>query len=106
MSDNKTPLSQPIQNRQSGADAASLGTEPTQRLSAPRTPSPVGTAASIAQQSANQAPGCTQRISVAFFFDGTGNNLDADKGTGEHSNVARLFNAHTRDSIVTLTYRR
>jgi uncharacterized protein (DUF2235 family) len=106
MSDNKTPLSQPIQNRQNGADAANLGTEPTQRLSAPRTPSTAGTAASVTQQAANQAPGCTQRISLAFFFDGTGNNLDADKGTNEHSNVARLFNAHTRDNDVTLTYRR
>jgi Uncharacterized alpha/beta hydrolase domain (DUF2235) len=106
MSDNKTPLNQPIQNRQIGADVAGLGTEPTQRLSAPRTPSPAGTAASVAQQAANQAPGCTQRISLAFFFDGTGNNLDADKGTGEHSNVARLFNAHTRDNDVTLTFRR
>jgi hypothetical protein len=33
-------------------------------------------------------------VRIAFFFDGTGNNLDADVGNGEHSNVARLFRAH------------
>lgn len=35
-----------------------------------------------------------QDIRVAFFFDGTGNNLDADLANNEHSNVARLFRAH------------
>lgn len=35
-----------------------------------------------------------QGVKVAFFFDGTGNNLDADVGNDEHSNVARLFRAH------------
>ena len=39
-----------------------------------------------------------QAIKVAFFFDGTGNNLDADLGTEEHSNVARLFRAHVETS--------
>jgi uncharacterized protein (DUF2235 family) len=106
MSNEKTPLSQSIPNRQSGADVAGLGTEPTQRLTAPRTPSPASTAVAVAQQSSNQTSDCTQRISVAFFFDGTGNNLDADKGTGEHSNVARLYRAHPLDDATTLTYRR
>lgn len=36
-------------------------------------------------------------VRIAFFFDGTGNNLEADVGNGEHSNVARLFRAHLRD---------
>ena len=35
-----------------------------------------------------------QGVRVSFFFDGTGNNLDADVGNDEHSNVARLFRAH------------
>ncbi|WP_158621759.1 T6SS phospholipase effector Tle1-like catalytic domain-containing protein [Corallococcus aberystwythensis] len=39
-----------------------------------------------------------QTIKVSFFFDGTGNNLDADLGTEEHSNVARLFRAHSETS--------
>lgn len=35
-------------------------------------------------------------IKVSFFFDGTGNNYDADYPTLEHSNVARLWQAHKR----------
>lgn len=35
-----------------------------------------------------------QGVQVSFFFDGTGNNLEADRNTNEHSNVARLFLAH------------
>jgi hypothetical protein len=34
---------------------------------------------------------------IAFFFDGTGNNLEADAENDEHSNVARLFRAHQRN---------
>lgn len=40
---------------------------------------------------------CKITLKLALFFDGTGNNLDADKGTDEHSNVARLFLAHPDD---------
>jgi hypothetical protein len=35
-----------------------------------------------------------QDLWLSFFFDGTGNNLDADQNSDEHSNVARLFLAH------------
>lgn len=38
---------------------------------------------------------CQQYIWLSFFFDGTGNNLDADVGTQKHSNVAKLYRAHT-----------
>ena len=38
--------------------------------------------------------GARQGMKVSFFFDGTGNNLDADYATREHSNVARLFRVH------------
>ena len=41
---------------------------------------------------------CQQTLTLSFFFDGTGNNLDADVGTFEHSNVARLYRAHLEDS--------
>lgn len=37
---------------------------------------------------------CKLPLKLGFFFDGTGNNLDADEGTDEHSNVARLFKAY------------
>jgi Uncharacterized alpha/beta hydrolase domain (DUF2235) len=39
-------------------------------------------------------PSCQQSLNLTFYFDGTGNNRDADIGTGEHSNVARMFLAH------------
>ncbi|WNG19040.1 T6SS phospholipase effector Tle1-like catalytic domain-containing protein [Cystobacter fuscus] len=35
-----------------------------------------------------------QGMKISFFFDGTGNNLEADYANREHSNVARLFLAH------------
>lgn len=40
---------------------------------------------------------CKQTLWFSFFFDGTGNNLDADYPTQEHSNVARLYLAHQGD---------
>ncbi|MDI1259924.1 DUF2235 domain-containing protein [Aquabacterium sp.] len=40
---------------------------------------------------------CKIVLKVGFFFDGTGNNHDADLGTDEHSNVARLFRGYPKD---------
>lgn len=37
---------------------------------------------------------CEQHLSFCFFFDGTGNNMQADEPTEELSNVARLYLAH------------
>ncbi|AZN36376.1 T6SS phospholipase effector Tle1-like catalytic domain-containing protein [Iodobacter ciconiae] len=48
---------------------------------------------------------CCITLNLAFFFDGTGNNVDADVGTFEHSNVARLFRAHHKDDMATGVYR-
>lgn len=44
---------------------------------------------------------CRITLRVAFFFDGTGNNRDADEPTLKNSNVARLFRAHpqTKESL-------
>jgi Uncharacterized alpha/beta hydrolase domain (DUF2235) len=41
---------------------------------------------------------CQQRLKLSFYFDGTGNNRDADTPTYEHSNVARMFFARKDDS--------
>lgn len=41
---------------------------------------------------------CKQILWLSFFFDGTGNNRDADTGMKKHSNIARLFFAHKRTS--------
>ena len=42
-------------------------------------------------------PSCQQSLCMTFFFDGTGNNLEADSPTNELSNVAKMFLAHKRD---------
>lgn len=42
----------------------------------------------------SSATTCKQILWASFFFDGTGNNLQADIGILKHSNVARLFRAH------------
>jgi hypothetical protein len=52
---------------------------------------------SDALQGQSQQPdptSCKQKIWFSFFFDGTGNNMDADLPKLKHSNVARLYRAH------------
>jgi hypothetical protein len=41
---------------------------------------------------------CRQILWLSFFFDGTGNNQDADIGMRKHSNIARLFRVHKKTS--------
>lgn len=48
---------------------------------------------------------CRQQPWLSFFFDGTGNNLDADIGTARHSNVAKLYRVHQEDDLVNGVYR-
>ena len=36
-------------------------------------------------------PSCDVNLAFAFFFDGTNNNLERDRPTHNHSNVARLY---------------
>ena len=71
-----------------------------------RMPSPEAAALAVNAQATLQAPGCTQCITMALFFDGTGNNLDADTPSDEHSNVARLYRAHPVDNPAAQIYRR
>jgi hypothetical protein len=40
---------------------------------------------------------CKLCLQLSFFFDGTGNNMESDLPTMEHSNVVRLFIAHVED---------
>lgn len=62
----------------------------------------------IERASKNQTPphSCQQQLKISLFFDGTGNNLEADLHTVEHSNVARLFRAHQRDNSSSGLFRR
>ena len=59
-----------------------------------------------AHADASPSVSCQQSLYVSFFFDGTGNNMDADMPTLEHSNVARLYRAHARDNSATGVFRR
>jgi hypothetical protein len=78
------------QGRRIPADAASI-------------PRQLGPACSFAVSAKNKVesngpPGsCIQKLWFSFFFDGTGNNMEADIGTLKHSNVVRLYRAHQKD---------
>ncbi len=37
---------------------------------------------------------CSQKIWISFFFDGTGNNMEADLYLNKHSNIVKLFRVH------------
>lgn len=50
-------------------------------------------------------PSCQQALTMSFFFDGTGNNREADIGSNEHSNVARMSLAHHEDDPATGRYK-
>jgi Uncharacterized alpha/beta hydrolase domain (DUF2235) len=82
-----------------------LNAQPTERSAkASSKPVLVATGNALAAAKLGAAlPGastCQQCLTLAFFFDGTGNNLDADVGTMQHSNIARLFQSHPLDSPV------
>ena len=80
-----------------GADAGLMPLAPA----APAVTAPARTPPSaVNMRAARDAPppySCQQTLTLTFFFDGTGNNLDADYWTFEHSNVARLYRAHLLD---------
>lgn len=99
-------LDQPASNKQKGADLADVRSQPVERPTPPARHAAVSAATAVNCLASNSANGCQQRIKVSFFFDGTGNNLDADTPTEEHSNVARLYRAHIKDDTTTSTYRR
>jgi hypothetical protein len=42
---------------------------------------------------------CRQKLWFSCFFDGTGNNLDADLGMKKHSNIARLFRVRKETGV-------
>ncbi|WP_354678674.1 T6SS phospholipase effector Tle1-like catalytic domain-containing protein [Cupriavidus plantarum] len=101
------PLNQPLTNLASGADAASINTPGVASPGKPKQPNASAAAAGVNEQAQQKPPApCPQCVTVSFFFDGTGNNLDADTPTGEHSNVARLYRSHYADDDIKHIYRR
>ena len=89
--------SQPIKAKQGSADLSlqNLGATAA-TLTPPRTKNVTGEAKAMAAFEKDVPPfwTCKQCLKMSFFFDGTGNNLESDIGTMEHSNVARLYRAH------------
>ena len=72
-----------------------------EKPSAARGSSAVGNLASAFKNASEKKispTSCKQILWLSFFFDGTGNNHDADTGMRKHSNVARLFRAHKKTS--------
>lgn len=94
-----------------GADLASCLLPPSDPMALPAAASPLRKLRDAAQAMHNAADAappvatCQQRLWLSFFFDGTGNNLDADVGTSEHSNVARMYRAHQDDDPALGRYR-
>lgn len=90
-SENYPKLQQSKDALQQAAKLADVTTQKTTRV--PLLTVQGGIAISSAPPKA-PAPSGAKDLWLTFFFDGTGNNLDADQGTDEHSNVARLYRAH------------
>ncbi|WP_210283921.1 DUF2235 domain-containing protein [Massilia sp. Se16.2.3] len=59
----------------------------------------VAAAVKTAGAQRGDAASCKQVIWFSFFFDGTGNNRDADLELLKHSNIARLYRAHKETNI-------
>lgn len=88
-----------------GADAGALRLPTAERSVVPSTKVPL---VQVKLSDAKDAPPtntCQQTLTLSFFFDGTGNNLDADVSTWEHSNVARLYRSHLEDDPAKGLYR-
>lgn len=100
--DNHTPMTQREGALAFAAAGTPLNAAPTEkpiRPGAGRLKLAAGNAQAANQQASQTPPPstCQQCLTLSFFFDGTGNNLDADVGTMKHSNIARLFQSRLRD---------
>lgn len=75
-----------------GGTARPMGPPSSARLTA-------ANALAAGRQASSRPPAatCQQCLTLTFYFDGTGNNIDADVGTMQHSNVARLFQGRLED---------
>lgn len=98
-----TPMTQGNNALGFAAAGTPLNAAPTERAARPaqgRLQLAASNAQAAARQTGQQPPPttCQQCLTLAFFFDGTGNNLEADVGTLQHSNVARLHEAHPRNN--------
>ncbi len=85
------------------ANAASAQNIPTSPTGEPKKVTPVSTLCSaIKNMEDTKTPvgRCTQSLWFSFFFDGTGNNMEADLKNRKISNVAKLYRVHMGDENV------
>lgn len=80
-----------LQSREALQQAAKLAEVTTQKPLKVPALTPRGSSAISSTRPNEHGPTNTKALWLTFFFDGTGNNLDADLENHEHSNVARLF---------------
>lgn len=104
--DSKSPALKPMASALRGAvdQSTHMVAEPAPKL---KVQSPAAGLAHAASQAAKAPPppSCQQKLWLSFFFDGTGNNLDADVGTVKHSNVAKLYRVHQENDSTAGIYR-
>lgn len=110
ISENHTPMTQrpgALEFAAAGTPLHAAATDRAVRPAQGRLQVAAGNAHAAAQRVAQTAPPttCRQCLTLSFFFDGTGNNLDADVGTLQHSNVARLFESHALNNETLGRYR-
>ena len=104
MTDNKTPVSSelptPEEDAKAKQDAAKREAAEGSAVSCDKAgPAVVPSTAQSISKALQNTPvtpyaSCKQTLWFSFFFDGTGNNIDADVKTKKHSNVARLYLVH------------
>jgi len=98
--DTRTPALKPTESGlRTGADqAAEIRAEkPSTTQGASAVENRAKVFKNVSQQTVSPTS-CKQLLWLSFFFDGTGNNQDADIGMQKHSNVARLYRAHKKTS--------
>jgi hypothetical protein len=86
-------------------DSLRYAVDQAQHIQADAAPKPttVSKASSFAacakstSDSSGKSVSCVQTLWFSFFFDGTGNNLNADLSTAKHSNIAKLYRVHPVD---------
>ncbi|WP_162244867.1 DUF2235 domain-containing protein [Massilia sp. Leaf139] len=89
--------------RTASEQAAHIDTIPAEPIVKIRPLESVSAAVTVKSSPDNRAT-CKQCLWFSFFFDGTGNNLFADKNVPKHSNVAKLYRVHSANDPVNGIY--
>jgi hypothetical protein len=99
--DRKTPALQATEGglRRGTDQAAQISATQPGPAPAPPTLAKSAVALKIASTQKGTPATCKRILWLSFFFDGTGNNRNADLNLLKHSNIVRLFRAHKPESL-------